>query len=303
MGITQIGDVRCILGEGPWWDVREQALYFVDVLGKTLWRYDERSDAFTHRDMPASISSIAFDGQGGAIVAMQSGLHHLSLDTHQLTPICNPARSDTRLLLNDGKADARGRFVIGTVVTTGSEAIAGLHSLRPDGVTVQLDTGFGITNGPCWSPDSSLFYLADSTRKIIYAYDYDLDSGAISGKRLFADLTRFDGIPDGATVDSAGRLWTALCDGANILCIDPAGKVVESIDFPTGFPTSLMFGGAKLDRLYVTSLDIGALSSVEAAAGAKHRADDRGGRLFVIDGLGATGVPEHHVSAAHAPVA
>jgi len=301
MDITQIGNVRCFLGEGPWWDVRDQALYFVDVLGKKLWRYDERSDAFNHWDMPATISSLALDGQGGAVVAMQSGLHHLSLDTHQLTPICHPASSDTRLLLNDGKADARGRFVMGTVVTTGDEAIAGLHSLHPDGVAVQLDTGFRITNGPCWSPDSSLFYLAESTGKMIYAYDYDLDSGAISGKRPFADLTDFDGIPDGATVDSDGRLWTALCDGAKILCIDRTGKVVENIDFPTSFPTSVMFGGAGLDRLYVTSLDIGALSSVEAAGGAKHDADDLGGRLFVIDGLGATGLPEHHVSVRHAP--
>lgn len=134
--------------------------------------------------------------------------------------------------------------------------------------------------------------MADSQAHAIYVYEHDV-TGAIGGRRLFADTASLAGIPDGATIDAEGRLWTAMCDGKRVICLDQAGAVVASIDMPTAFVSSVMFGGADLDRLYVTSIDMNAMTGVAAAANALHPPDEIGGALFVIDGLGVKGLPEH----------
>ncbi|MBM3518244.1 MAG: SMP-30/gluconolactonase/LRE family protein [Alphaproteobacteria bacterium] len=35
-------DAHAVLAEGPVWDVQEQALYWVDILGRTFNRFDPR---------------------------------------------------------------------------------------------------------------------------------------------------------------------------------------------------------------------------------------------------------------------
>jgi len=77
-----------------------------------------------------------------------------------------------------------------------------LYRLRPD-LGVELADDIGFTNGPCFSPDGCVLYLADSLKRTVGAYDYDPD-GPLRNKRLFAKTHAFDSGPDGATVDSLG---------------------------------------------------------------------------------------------------
>ena len=294
MKVSRIGSVRCKLGEGPLWDVEEQALYFVDVLGNKLWRYKEAGDTFESWGFETSISSLALAKDGGAIVSLQSGFHHFDFTSGKTTFISNPTKDNPTTQLNDGKVDARGRFIVGSVDIS-MATNAGLFSLAPDLSVTQLDDNLQITNGPCWSPDQKTLYLANSLTHNIYAYDYVLETGLVSNRRTFTNTadSGLGGIPDGATVDTQGRLWTAMCDGAKIACFDTQGQLVQAIDFPTGQVSSVMFGGRNLDRLYVTSIDAGALASIKAAEGAVYGPDEIGGGLFVIDGLEAKGLPEH----------
>ena len=54
-----------------------------------------------------------------------------------------------------------------------------------------------------------------------------------------------------------------------------------------------MFGGPALDRLFVTSIDgAAAAREIEMAPGDQAPSDENSGALFVIDGLGITGLPE-----------
>jgi L-arabinonolactonase len=294
MQITRVGTIHCRMGEGPLWDVEQQALYLVDVFGQRLWRLDAADCSTTYWDFPERISAVALDRIGGAIVALQTGLHHFDFSSQRITLIEEVTRGDPAIFLNDAKCDARGRFLFGSVDASGARSVASLFRLDVDGAVTMLDEGYRITNGPCWSPDGQTFYLADSMAKIIFAYDYDLETGAVANRRAFADLADVGGIPDGATVDDQGRLWTAMCDGGKVVCIDAQGSIELSIDFPTCFVSSVMFGGPQLDRLYVTSIAGEVLAQVAAAGGvsAADRAGPLGGALFVVNGLNARGLPE-----------
>lgn len=291
MKISQVGQIKCVMGEGPIWDSEQQRLYFTDVFGKKLLRYTPDGDQVEHWDMPDTISALALRKDGvSAIVAMSSGLYKMDLASGALTFIVDPTKDEPTGQLNDGRVDRAGRFVIGSVDTRGGTS-GKLYSVAVDGSVRELDRDFGITNGACWSPDGATFYLADSVKKVIYAYDYDQATGDVANRRVFADTSAIPGIPDGASVDTQGRLWTAMCDGAQVVAFDANGRLVQSIEMPTGFIAAVAFGGAALDRLYVTTMDASRLADLLAAQGAQHGPDAIGGALFVIDGLDAKGLP------------
>ncbi len=283
MEIAQLDLPRCQVGEGPVWDVAEQALYYIDILGKQVRCWDPASGDHRYWKVPDMIGSMALREQGGAIVALPDGIHTLDFASGAVEPfaVIDPANPDIQLA--DGKVDRRGRFVFGTSHRQAKEAVGGVYSLGTDGTLTELDYGITLGNGPCWSPDDRVFYHADSMRHTIYAYDYDLNTGAAANRREFFNSSDYGPIPDGATVDAEGNVWTAICEGGVVLQISPEGKVMREIAMPTKLPASCMFFGPDLDRLFVPSIDPSFLGrDPEAADGAS----------FVIDGLGVKGLPE-----------
>jgi L-arabinonolactonase len=284
--IERVGDVTCGLGEGPLWDVAEQALYFTDVLARKVRRYTPATGAFEHWDTPHTVSSLALDTSGGAVLAMANGIYSFNFGNGLAALIEDPESDRPLTILNDGKTDRCGRYLFGSVTRDHVSPVCALYKLE-FGVVTRLDDGFTITNGPCWSPDGATFYFADSMpNSTIYAYEYHLDTGTVSARREFANTRDLGGFPDGATVDAEGRVWSAICGAGKIACFEPSGSLCEVIEVPPRLVSSLMFGGPALDQLYVTSIDAAALDfSVPAG-------NTGGGQLFVISGLGARGVPE-----------
>ena len=130
-----------------------------------------------------------------------------------------------------------------------------LYRLDPDLSLHKLDDGIIVSNGPCWSPDGSIFYFADTWTGEIWAYDYDLETGAVSNRRTFCKVDRSrGGAADGSTVDAEGCLWNALVYDGRLVRYTPDGKVDRVIEMPVKKVTSVMFGGPNLDILYVTSM-------------------------------------------------
>lgn len=283
MQITRLPLPRCRVGEGPVWDEAEQALYYIDILDKRVFRWDPASGDHRQWDLPDIVGSMALREGGGAIVALGNGVHTLDFATGAVEPLALLDPPDPEVQLADGKVDRAGRFVFGTSHRTMKEPRGGLYSLGPDGKLTQLDGDVFLGNGPCWSPDDRILYHADSLRHTIYAYDYDLATGQASNRRALFDSSAWGPIPDGATVDADGNLWTAICEGGVVLCLSPAGEVLREIAFPTRIPASVMFFGPELDRLFVPTIDPSFL-------GREAGPDD--GACFVIDGLGVQGLPE-----------
>jgi sugar lactone lactonase YvrE len=263
------------------WDAAEQALYYIDIVAKAVFRWDPASGDLKRWDVPDIVGSMALREGGGAIVALGSGVHSLDFATGEVASIT--VNADPGVQLADGKVDRAGRFVFGTSDRKMAEPKGGLYSLERGRLT-QLDGDIHLGNGPCWSPDNRTFYHADSLRHLIYAYDYDLETGRASHRRPFFDSSPWGPIPDGATVDAGGNLWTAICEGGVVLCLNPKGEVLREMAFPTRIPASVMFFGPELDRLFVPTIDPSFIPGREAEA------DD--GCCFVIDGLGVQGLPE-----------
>src|ERR1700677_4649745 len=179
MNIERVGTVRCQLGEGPVWDVLEQTLYFVDTLGGQIHRHDPRTGESRCWNTPGILGSLALRERGGAVLALGHGFHFFDFETGVATPIANPQTPGRATQFNDGKTDRRGRFFAGTVHTEARDPIAALYRLDPDLGVHETESGIIVSNGPCWSPDGTIFYFADSMRRLIYAYDYDASSGTI----------------------------------------------------------------------------------------------------------------------------
>jgi sugar lactone lactonase YvrE len=283
MEISKLDLPKCKVGEGPVWDVAEQALYYIDIVEKAVFRWDPVSCDLKRWNVPDIVGSMALREGGGAIVALGTGVHTLDFETGLVEPHALLDPPDPGVQLADGKVDRAGRFVFGTSHRTMQEACGGLYSLERGSLS-KLDGDIHLGNGPCWSLDNRTLYHADSLRHLIYSYDYDLETGHASGRRAFFDSSPWGPIPDGATVDSEGNIWTAICEGGVVLCLSPAGRVVREIAFPTRIPASVMFFGPELDRLFVPTIDPSFIPGREAAA------DD--GCCFVIDGLGVQGLPE-----------
>ncbi|MEO5707025.1 MAG: SMP-30/gluconolactonase/LRE family protein [Alteraurantiacibacter sp.] len=282
MQITKADLPRRSVGEGPVWDVAEQALYYIDILETKVLRWHPESGATREWAVPDMIGSMALREGGGAIVALVDGIHALDLTTGAVTPLALMEPANPAIQLADGKVDRAGRFVFGTSHRKAGEPVGGLYSLDK-GTISQLDSGLTLGNGPCWSPDSATLYHADSMAHLIYAYDYDLATGAASNRREFFNASPWGPIPDGATVDANGDLWVAICEGGVVLCLSPQGELKREIAMPTKLPASCMFCGPKLDRLFVPSIDPSFLGR-EPAEG--------DGWNYIIDGLGVTGLPE-----------
>ncbi|MEL1250089.1 SMP-30/gluconolactonase/LRE family protein [Aurantiacibacter gilvus] len=282
MQISRLDLPKCQVGEGPVWDVAEQALYYIDILAQKVFRWDPESGDHKAWDVPDMIGSMALREQGGAIVALVTGVHSLDFESGAVEPLALLDPADPEVQLADGKVDRRGRFVFGTSHRKAAEPRGGLYVLD-QGELRQIDRELTLGNGPCWSPDDRVLYHADSMAHVIYAYDYDIETGRASNRREFFNTSDYGPIPDGATVDVDGNLWTAICEGGVVLCLSPEGKVLRAIEMPTKLPASCMFFGPKLDRLFVPSIDPSFLGREPAP-------DD--GACFVIDGLGVTGLPE-----------
>ena len=74
---------------------------------------------------------------------------------------------------------------------------------------------------------------------------------------------------DGATVDADGCYWMAGFGGWQVVRITPDGRADRIIEMPVEKPSKVMFGGAALDTLYVTSISegTGEAGAVDSASG------------------------------------
>jgi len=274
----------CELGEGPIWSTIDQVLYWLDVVGKRIFRLDPRTGRVDTRELPYAPSAIVPRRQGGLLLVTKKGLASLHFDTPDLRSHPVPLVDFGNEVFNDGKCDAQGRLWVGT---------RDIHTAQPNGSLYRLDPDFTMTrhakdlvvsNGLAWSPDGSTFYHVDSRPGRIDAYDFDPAQGTPHRRRAFRRYEGADGRPDGCTIDAQGHLWVAEVDSWHIRRYRPDGQLDREIRMPFKRPTSLAFGGPTLRTLYVTSMRFG-LTAAELAA------QPLAGSLLALD-VGVAGCPE-----------
>jgi len=260
--VTCLVDSRDKLGEGCFWDADGGHLWWLDaIVPARIHRLRVATGAYRCWHFSEMVTAMAKRRDGTLIVGSAKGINFFKPATGALTPVkqLEPQRPLNRG--NDGACDARGRFWFGTMMNnvgrdgsdlpiTGSTGT--LFRIDADLTATEMVRGIGVSNGPCWSPDVRTFYFTDSMAQVIWAYDFDVDAGTISNRRVHND-TRDFGYPDGATVDAEGFLWSARWEGACVLRIDPKGRIDRIVPMPARRVTNVCFGGARLDTLYATT--------------------------------------------------
>ncbi|MCL6682675.1 SMP-30/gluconolactonase/LRE family protein [Sphingomonas alba] len=247
--ISCVADVKAILGEGPVWVARDDALYWVDINGMKVFRL--RDGDTVSWDTPMKIGSIWPREQGGFIAGTEQGLA-FTHDFNRFNVFANPEEALPGNRFNDGKTDREGRFWAGTMDDSERRAAGSLYRVGVDHSVTAIDKGYRVTNGPAFSPDGCTMYESDSSLQLTYAFDLD-EAGNASNRRTFIQFGKGDGYPDGMTVDAEGCLWIAFWDGWCVRRFSPAGELLLKLDTPVQRPTSVAFGGEGLETLFITS--------------------------------------------------
>ena len=276
----------CILGESPIWSVAEQVLYWVDVLNPSIHRFDPATGAHDRWLIETEIGSIGLASGNRLVAGLRMGFALYDLGSSKLEIINDPeghGRQNTNRL-NDGKVDRAGRFWCGSMQDPGREPVGTLYRMDTDRSVHAMADGIRVPNALCWSPDDRTMYFADTYAECIWAYNYDLATGAIENRRVFAKTGEGTGRQDGATVDSEGFVWNAHIFAGRVVRYDPHGRIEREIAVPTSQVTSCAFGGPDLGILYITTASM-RMSRDELAA------DPLAGSLFAVD-TGVRGLPE-----------
>jgi len=248
---------RNILGEGPLWHPREQALYWVDIPKYELHRLEPRSGVHRVWQFHSEIGCIGLHNNGGLIAAFRTGFAHIELPSGKITLINEPIKNQNDVMFNDGKCDRHGRFWAGTKDVKEEQPLGSIYRLDQTGICHEMAKGFTVSNGIAWSPDNKIMYVCDSPAGHIYQYNFDILSGDVSHKRIFASVPSEHGFPDGLTVDSQGYIWSAHWNGWRITRYKPNGQIDLVVQMPVPYVTSCSFGGPDLKTLYITTASRG----------------------------------------------
>ena len=241
------------LGEGPIWSPKYNAIFFVDILGKQLHRYDlEKREVVQSFGMPGLLGWVIERQKGGFVVGVKNDVYFLDLDPFKLTKVLTIEGDKPGNRLNDAKCDAKGRLWTGTMDLAFKDRTAALYRIDPDLSVHTIDTDYVCTNGPAFSKDGTRMYHNETHDGLVYLFDISAD-GSASNKRVFIKFPEGVGAPDGCTVDAQDRLWVSHYGGGRVSCYKPDGALDFDVMLPAKNTTSLTFFGPKLDRLVVTT--------------------------------------------------
>ena len=279
-----MADVRLVapslsrLGEGPVWAAAEARLYWFDIKGRRLNWHAPGLGETGHYDLPNRASAAAVRAGGGLLLATEAGL--ATFDTESSAVRMREALDfGDGFRSNDGKVDPEGRFWWTTMDDNHGERPGAIYRTDPSGVTERLLDGIHIPNTVSFSPDGVTFYLSDSRRQTLFAYE----TGDLSKVREFAHTRGQEATPDGAAVDAEGYLWNAQWGGGRIVRYAPDGEVDRIVTLPVRQTSSCAFGGPDLATLYVTS-------AWDGLSGAEREVQPLAGGLFAFE-PGVRGLP------------
>jgi sugar lactone lactonase YvrE len=273
--------IRCQLGEGLLWSSRENAVYWVDIIGQQLHRYLLGDGSTKSWDMPEKTGWLVERREKpGFIAGMQSGFVELTLEPFAIKALVDPEPHLPGNRMNDCCVDHEGRIWAGTMDVAIEEVTGSLYRLDADHQVTKLDSDYLVTNGPAFGVARECVYHNDTGRGVVYRFDLSPD-GRITNKREFIRFPDEWGLPDGMTVDAAGGLWIAHWGGRCVSRFTPDGRRERWIELPASQITNVVFAGANLDRMFVTS----------AADGKPD--EPLAGSLFEVDAGGAKGLAPH----------
>lgn len=291
----RVGNSRDELGEGPLWDAEANCLYWLNVIGRAVYRLPGEALAnslggtgpaagLERQKLPSMPGSLAMRAGGGLLIAFRNGFGRCEGWGEPFASIPQDVIDFASERINDGAVDRAGRFWFGTFAPTITPGAGCLYRMDPDYTIHRMDRGITMSNGIAWSPDDKLMYYADSRPGKIYRYPFSLETGELGPREVFREYAEDEGHPDGCTVDAEGHLWVAEPFAGRISRYAPDGTRSSSVDAPVTRPTSLIFGGNDLQSLFVTTM-------FYRPSTPEQEGEELAGAVFVTP-PGVTGLPE-----------
>ena len=256
MNVELACDSRAEIGEGPIWDERTRRLHWVDIPVGRIHRFAPADGTDEPLDLGQPVGSLALGVRGGIVVALRDGFGLVDAGETGLTALVDVETNVPGNRMNDGRCDPAGRFWAGTMAwehTAGAGSLYRLESVGGRLAATRVLDGLTIANGLDWSPDGRLLYYIDSATQRVDVFDFDLDAGALRGRRPFAHVAARDGLPDGLAVDAEGGVWVALFGAGRVRRYTPHGSVDAEVEVPVSLVTSMAFGGPDYGDLYLTT--------------------------------------------------
>ncbi|MGJ3243362.1 MAG: SMP-30/gluconolactonase/LRE family protein [Opitutales bacterium] len=274
VSVSVVVDEPAALGEGPIW--ADDALLWVDIEGKAVFRYDPRTGdnpAWFLEEKPGTV--VPTEDPDRVAVAVESGFGLLDLSEgvfHQ-EATCEAEATDLRF--NDGKVSPLGDLWCGSLGTRNGQPAGAFYRWRRGARPEKLFDGVACSNGLAWDADRNRFYYIDTPTGRVDVFDYHAATGAIANRRPFVEIGPDGGGPDGMTLDADGHLWVAFWGGGCVRRFSAEdGSLLQQIDLPAKRVTACAFGGGDLRDLYITTARVG---GDDASA----ETEPRAGCLFV----------------------
>ncbi|MES2256571.1 MAG: SMP-30/gluconolactonase/LRE family protein [Pseudomonadota bacterium] len=244
--------VKTNLGEGPFWSASEKALWFVDIFGEQIHRFESNGGRGQSWKAPAKASFVLPEAQGSLLIGLPGAVARFHPHAGEFEIIARVEGDCPQNRLNDACIDQAGRLWFGSMDEDGRKKSGAFYRWSVEPAPVLVDAGYCISNGPAFSPDGRIFYATDTLDHVLYRFTASED-GNLENKEPFIQFSPKDGFPDGTTVDAEGCLWVAFYGGWSVRRFSPDGKLIGEVKMPCANVTKLAFGGAGLKTAYVTT--------------------------------------------------
>ena len=252
--VEVIDKTKYTLGEGPYYDPRHKRLSWVDIEGKRLYYLKNGVKEFIDARQLIG-AAVPLADSDGFVLALEDGLYtYRDGNITLMADLKNSYKDYWRS--NDAKADPKGRIWFGAIVKgDGHKAEGNLYCYDNGQIRCMIE-GTKLSNGMAWSSDRTKFFFSDSVEHTVSAFDYDEESGNISGRKTL--FTIEDGVPDGMTIVGEDNLWVAIWGGSRVeKRSSKSGELLQTINLPAKQITSCCFGDDDFKSLYITSAGTG----------------------------------------------
>ncbi len=260
------------LGECVLWHPSEKRLYWTDIEGKCLYRYDPISEHKEIFCLPYRLASFAFTDRPCVLFcAFDHSIAVYDMDSGELSHLNLPFTLPEGVRFNDGKCSHSGNLFLGSMLENkptkkdiSQDEMGALIKISKQGsysgkgfAYQKIRSSIRISNAMAFSPCGRFAYHTDTITRKVYEFTLDPeDNDAIISKRLFCKFEK-GAYPDGACVDKHGNLWIALWGAACVVCIAGDANEKFRLPLPVTQASCVTIGGENMDLLFVTSARLG----------------------------------------------
>lgn len=244
--------LKASLGEGPFWSASEKALWFVDIFGKQIHRFEPNTGHSRSWVAPGKVSFVLPESLESFLVGLPGAVARFHSHSGEFEILAQVEGGYPKNRLNDACIDPQGRLWFGSMDEDGKKKSGAFYRWGVEPAPILVDAGYCISNGPAFSPDGTIFYATDTLDYALYRFSVG-EKGQLEQKTSFIQFRPEDGFPDGTTVDAEGCLWVAFYGGWSVRRFAPDGKLIAEVKLPCANVTKLAFGGDALKTAYVTT--------------------------------------------------